>query len=391
MATITAAPTYNPQRRAIGRDIEGWLLPIVLFASSCILIGTVWDISWHMTIGRDTLWSPPHLLEQFGAAAAGLTCGAYVLWLTFAAPEEAKARTVRFWGFRGPFGAWVCIWGAFAMIASVPFDNWWHNAYGLDVEILSPPHAVLMTGVAGIQFGAALFALAAQNRADESTRRAYGWAFTYSYGVIILMFSLGGYEYIAYANEWHRSGFYVITAALFPFLLSSIARAARLRWAATAAAAIYLGIMLATTWTLQLFPAEPKLAPIYNRVDHMVPLAFPLLLIAPALLIDWLHLKFGDRHDWKLAVCIAIAFVGAMIAVHWPFGEFMLSPAARNYFFAGDQWPYMYRMDQWRHEFWRMDSDVGAFALGLGKAVLFGFISARVGLAWGNWTRRVMR
>ncbi|MEX2282398.1 MAG: hypothetical protein WEE89_07935 [Gemmatimonadota bacterium] len=391
MATITVDPRYTVNAVSVTRDPESWVLPTVLFSSSCILIGALWDISWHMTIGRDSLWSPPHLLEQFGAAAAGITCGVYVLWLTFAAPEDARARTVRFWGFRGPFGAWVCIWGAFAMIASLPFDNWWHNAYGLDVEILSPPHAVLMTGIGGIQIGAALFALAAQNRADAARRRRYGWAFTYAYGVLILMFALGGYEYIAYANEWHRSGFYVIAACLFPFLLAGVARASRLRWPATAAAATYMGLMLATTWILQLFPAEPKLAPIYNRVDHMVPLAFPLVLIAPALIIDLLHSKFGDRADWKLAALIGITFVAAMLAVHWPFGEFMLSPAARNFFFASDQWPYMYRMDEWRHEFWRMDARLEDFLRGIGLAVVYGIISARIGLGWGNWTRRVMR
>ena len=58
---------------------------------------------------------------------------------------------MRFWGFRAPLGAWVCIWGAFAMLTSAPFDDWWHNAYGLDVKILSPPHVVLAAGIGAIQ------------------------------------------------------------------------------------------------------------------------------------------------------------------------------------------------------------------------------------------------
>jgi len=32
------------------------------------------------------------------------------------------------------------------MLASAPFDDWWHNAYGLDVRIISPPHMVLAAG-----------------------------------------------------------------------------------------------------------------------------------------------------------------------------------------------------------------------------------------------------
>ena len=32
------------------------------------------------------------------------------------------------------------------MITSAPFDNWWHEAYGLDVKIVSPPHTLLAMG-----------------------------------------------------------------------------------------------------------------------------------------------------------------------------------------------------------------------------------------------------
>src|SRR5207245_1641649 len=83
----------------------------------------------------------------------GLACGWLVLRTSFAGTAEDRAATVGFWGFRGPLGAWVCIWGAFAMITSAPFDNWWHNAYGLDVKVLSPPHVILALGIWGIHLG----------------------------------------------------------------------------------------------------------------------------------------------------------------------------------------------------------------------------------------------
>src|SRR5687768_8266004 len=107
-------PTATPAKaEELGtRDVERWILPIVLCATTSIVLGAIWDISWHMTIGRDSLWAPPHLLEQLGAATAGIVCGSYVIWLTFFAPPELRGRTVRFWGFQGPLGAWVCIWGA---------------------------------------------------------------------------------------------------------------------------------------------------------------------------------------------------------------------------------------------------------------------------------------
>lgn len=100
------------------------VLAALLFSSACIMVGLLWDISWHMSIGRDTLWSPPHVLEQIGASLAGISCGLLVLRTTFAGSAPQRSRAVRFWGFRGPLGAWVATWGAFAMIFSVPFDNW---------------------------------------------------------------------------------------------------------------------------------------------------------------------------------------------------------------------------------------------------------------------------
>ena len=180
-------------------------------------------------------------------------------------------------------------------------------------------------------------------------------------------------------------------------MLAMVTRAAPVRWPAMTAAATYMGIMLGMTWLLQLFPAEPRLAPIYHRVDHMVPLAFPLVLVAPAAALDWIERRLPARNDWIVALIMGLGFVTAMLLVHWPFAEFMLSPAARNFVFAADRWPYMYPVTEWRYEFWRVDRnadgtmDVLNLASSLVFAVGIGAASARLGLALGNFTRRVMR
>ena len=79
--------------------------------------------------------------------------------------------SVKIWGFRGPLGAFICAWGGLAMLVSAPFDDWWHNAYGLDVKIISPPHMVLAAGFFGINFGAIMLMLAFLNRASGAARR----------------------------------------------------------------------------------------------------------------------------------------------------------------------------------------------------------------------------
>src|SRR5262249_57555317 len=95
-------------------------------------------------------------------------------------------------------GGWLrCAWGAFAMLASAPFDDWWHNAYGLDVKIISPPHMLLAGGFFGIEFGTVLLLLAFMNRAGERVRPALQWLFLYVGGMALSESLLIKLEYIA--------------------------------------------------------------------------------------------------------------------------------------------------------------------------------------------------
>src|SRR5687768_6070916 len=357
VATRPLATSYDrPTPRA--RE-EQWPLRIVLAASISIVAGLIWDISWHRTMGRDTFWSPPHLLEQIAAAAAGISCGWLVLRTTFRGTEEARARSVRFWGFHGPLGAWVCIWGALMMITSAPFDDWWHNAYGLDVRIISPPHVVLAVGMISIQIGAMIMALAAQNRAHDEEAQRFGKFFTLAAGILLAMHATVIMEYAAFGNQMHGSVFYRATALGIPAILVAAGRASKLRWPATTTAGIYMAIVLAMIWTLQLFPAQPKLAPIFNPVTHMVPPPFPLLVIIPAVAIDLLMRRVRG-HDWVLSVLTGLMYVAIMLAVHWFFAEFLLSPYARNFVFGVDQWAYTERLGPWRYQYW----DIGRDAVG---------------------------
>ena len=106
---VTARPPV-PQPAAVETTAAlTWPLYAVVFSSAAIVVGLLWDISWHSTIGRDSFWSAPHLLEQLGAIVAGTSCGWLVLRTTFAGTPDQRAESVRFWGFRGPLGAWVTI------------------------------------------------------------------------------------------------------------------------------------------------------------------------------------------------------------------------------------------------------------------------------------------
>src|SRR4051812_6643112 len=172
-----------------------WHACTASFAAACVMIGIYWDISWHMSIGRDSFWTPAHLLIQAGGLIAGISSGYVALRTTFAGTDAEKHAAVSFWGFRAPLGAWILIWGCGAMLTSAPFDNWWHNAYGLDVKIISPPHAVLAIGIFAIVTGALLLTLAQQNGADERRRGKLAWMLAAVGGMFIMNYALFLTEY----------------------------------------------------------------------------------------------------------------------------------------------------------------------------------------------------
>ena len=156
----------HPQGVALDRARTlPWYVTAMAFAATSIVVGVIWDISWHQTIGRDTFWTPAHIAIYLGGVLAGIGGGYLAIRTTFWGTEEERQRGVAYWGFRAPLGAWLASWGGIAMITSAPFDDWWHNAYGLDVEILSPPHTLLLLGMVGVTLGALLLAVAHQNRA----------------------------------------------------------------------------------------------------------------------------------------------------------------------------------------------------------------------------------
>ena len=387
-ATTFPDSQHFERARAAESTSAPWSIYAVLFASTSVILGVIWDISWHRSIGRDTFWTPAHLAIYLGGIVAGLTSGWVALRTTFAGSDTDRGTAVRFWGFRAPLGAWVCIWGAFAMVTSAPFDDWWHNAYGLDVKIISPPHMLLAAGIAAIQYGAMLMTLAWQNRAIGD-RRHLGRLYLLAAGLLLLLVTTVATEH---TQRWdmHRAHLYQVSAGAFLFFIISAARASVSRWPATTIAAVYTGLTLFMLVLMPLFPAQPLLGPIYVQVDHFMPTDFPLLLIVPAFALDLLLQRArGRMSDWTLALLASAVFLVAFIAVQWPFADFLMTPAARNWFFVSHRMPYSAE-PAFQARWYQLNPAEGLTA-GWLIAIAIGFVSARCGLWWGNWMSRVQR
>ena len=371
-----------------------WHAYTAAFAALCVMVGVYWDISWHMSIGRDSFWTPAHLLIQAGGLIAGISSGYVALKTTFRGTDAERNAAVNFWGFRAPLGAWICVWGCGAMLTSAPFDNWWHEAYGLDVTIVSPPHTVLALGIYSIVIGAFLLTLAQQNRANARDRHRLALLLAGLGGLLLMNFAIFLTEFSERMMQ-HSPSFYHVTAIVFPFALAAIARAVRLRWPAATAAVAYMALMLALMWIIQAFPATPKLGPIYQHITHMVTLAFPLWLVVPGLAVDVVHRRLeGQVNTFVMATAIAAAFLVAFVAAQWPFASFLVeSPASRNWFFNADNYVYWAgpAYVESTHRFPPGPDGFTAIMKGYGEAYVFAVVSAFVGLAWGRWMTKVQR
>ncbi|MGA3044955.1 MAG: hypothetical protein ABSF54_29615 [Bryobacteraceae bacterium] len=380
------------ERTAAQRTAIPWYLWACALAVTSASFGGVWDISWHESIGRDTFWTAPHLFIHFGGILAGTAAAWLIFHTTFSRSAAERAGAVRIWGFYGPLGAFLCCWGGMAMVTSAPFDNWWHSAYGLDVKILSPPHIVLILGLMAIRLGVVVLILGEMHRADGVLRRKLQalllYTFTYLLGVAI-----GVFQEYTFTDSMHSARFYLVLSLFTPMFLVAVAQVSGFRWASTAIAGIFTTLNLMFLWLLPLFPAQPKLGPVYQHVTSFVPPPFPLLILVPALALDLLRPRLRTANNWGRSAACGAVFVGTFAAVQWPFAYFLQSPAARIWVFGTQYFPFFVPpTDEWvRYVFSQVEGSSLEFWLLMALTLAIAMLSSRAGLSLGGWMRRVRR
>jgi hypothetical protein len=369
-----------------------WYLWCAALAVTSAYVGGYWDISWHRSIGRDTFWSAPHMAIYACGVLAGISSGYLILTTTFGRGGAVQDVSVRIWGLRGPLGAFISAWGGVAMLASAPFDNWWHNAYGLDVRIISPPHMVLAAGFFGIEIGTVMLLLAFMNRAQPQLRPALERLFLYVGGTVLCESLLIKLEYISRSDQ-HNALFYTVVLMGTPFILAALAIASAQRWACTMMTAVYTAFALGFLWILPLFPAEPKLGPVYRQVTHFIPWEFPLLLLVPAFVTDLILQRTGGWRPALRAAAAGLAFFGVFLAVQWPFANFLQSPLARNRFFGAMNLDFSTRPNSplAQYVFFYREDTAAQFWRGLLIAAIMSCVMTWMGLHAGRAMRRVRR
>jgi hypothetical protein len=124
----------------------GWAMAGALSGLLVLLVaamGLYWDVAWHVDLGRDEmLLNPSHTMILLGLG--GLMYAAAIA-TTFATLDGANVG-LKYKKLTIPWSALALFSLGLGGVASFPFDELWHRAYGIDVTLWSPTHLQLLGG-----------------------------------------------------------------------------------------------------------------------------------------------------------------------------------------------------------------------------------------------------
>lgn len=168
---------------------------LVLTGAVVSLLGLTWDVQWHSDVGPDTFFTLPHLLLYSGSAISGLTSLAVVLRVT--ARQRAGAPPVPGLGgpavrvlggrFSAPVGYLLAGAGAASFLLYGLWDLWWHELYGFDAVIDSPPHVGLLLSVTTTMVGAVVTCAAAGGTGWGRAATAVAFAVLFTFGTVTVL------------------------------------------------------------------------------------------------------------------------------------------------------------------------------------------------------------
>ncbi len=286
------------ENRVVGAGAQafGTLGVVAVFVA---LAGVYWDVAWHVEIGRESFWIPPHRLIYSGTAAFFVSTVCALL-LT-----RRRAGSFRATGRAGAgFAAGVL--GSIVQVSAAPLDNLWHERYGLDVTVWSPPH---LMGAAGALIG--IYGLAcALGTGLHRGGGSSGWAganvlLLFAAALSLSLFVLGPLDF---RLERRDALFYPLLAG--PLAAISIVAAARYvgRFgAATAVALIYVAFRLVALG-------------IFVGMDAFENPGPPVFVLLAALTVD---LALLGKKGGRGVLGAAILFGPALILGEWAFRAFL--------------------------------------------------------------------
>jgi hypothetical protein len=203
--------------------------------------GVQWDIQWHVLIGRDSFWIPPHVVTYTGVALAVLVSFGVLGVETL---RGGGRDTLRVLGLSGTRGFHLAAWGIALTVLAAPIDDLWHRLFGLDVTLWSPPH---LLGILGAVINSlACLVIAREVHPAGSVPRFVAVIIT---GAVLyggLHLTVDPSTRVAYLHGGVL--FYtlpILSALILPLALVTTTRAADTRWAPVLLLLVFIGLGMA--------------------------------------------------------------------------------------------------------------------------------------------------
>jgi protein-S-isoprenylcysteine O-methyltransferase Ste14 len=214
--------------------------------------GTYWDDAWHTDRGRDSFFIPPHLTLYAGVALIGAVVGFWALARVWRRRHDGWPAAVRD-GLRDPAVALALV-GDVATLAAGGIDNWWHQAFGRDAVLWSPPHLLGIVGMLAVGAGILLATRDLGGTAGRALRAGAGALVLGACVIPVMEFES---DVPQFAELWYLP---VLTAgiALALLLVHAVDPSP---WAAVAAAIVYTALRLAIFGALGLIGFTAAMVP----------------------------------------------------------------------------------------------------------------------------------
>jgi hypothetical protein len=208
--------------------------------------GVGWDIRWHLLIGRDSFWIPPHVLTYASLTVATIVALGVVAvetWMSRSGPVPAGSiRLLRLVGTPGFHLSWL---GTALMLLAAPIDNLWHRLFGIDVTLWSPPHLLGLLGAQVNTLACLLIAREVWPAGSRARLIALLLGATFLFGTFAISADPSFRIAFLYGGLWYFT-WAVLAGLLFGFTLVLATRLTGMRWAALAIAVLALLFQLSS-------------------------------------------------------------------------------------------------------------------------------------------------
>ena len=280
----------------------GWSMAGVLSGLIMLLvvvIGFYWDVAWHIDNGRDDeLFTPSHVMILVGLGGLIYAAGIAVL---FASLEKANT-ALRFGFLHVPWSAVLLTALGIGGVVAFPLDAMWHDAYGVDVTLWSPPHIQLV--ISGSLGTIALWLMLAEARPWAEPTLLGRFIHVLTAGTVLVGMSTLQGEFDYGVPQFQVLYLPVLIMIAAGFTLLAVRRALG-PWGAVKVVGIYL--------VLRAFLAFS----IGGALNHTVP-HFPLYL-GSALVVEGAFAWLGTRRPLRLALVTGalVGTVGLVTELGW--------------------------------------------------------------------------